>query len=105
MALIRGLTSMYPCPICYVPWQEQSDLSTEHPQRVGQDSEQLIQEARAMRTAAEREELLKDHGLRDVEVSQFMFQSVLYSKVIECFLENQRCRSSRGYLLRSAACR
>ncbi|KAJ7897519.1 hypothetical protein B0H13DRAFT_2234374 [Mycena leptocephala] len=67
MALIRGLTSMYPCPICYVPWQEQSDLSTEHPQRVGQDSEQLIQEARAMRTAAEREELLKDHGLRDVE--------------------------------------
>ncbi|KAJ7814538.1 hypothetical protein B0H13DRAFT_2242753 [Mycena leptocephala] len=46
---------------------EQSDLSTEHPQRVGQDSEQLIQEARAMRTAAEREELLKDHGLRDVE--------------------------------------
>ncbi|KAJ7877138.1 hypothetical protein B0H13DRAFT_2235919 [Mycena leptocephala] len=67
MALIRGLTSMYPCPICYVPWQEQSDLSMEHPQRVGQDSERLIQEARAMRTAAEREEFLKDHGLRDVD--------------------------------------
>ncbi|KAJ7822940.1 hypothetical protein B0H13DRAFT_2241567 [Mycena leptocephala] len=64
MALIRGLTSMYPCPICFVPWQEQSDLSTEHPHRIAEDSKRLIQEARAMRTAAEREELLKDHGLR-----------------------------------------
>jgi hypothetical protein len=60
---------MYPCPICFVPWQEQSDLSIEHPQRVAEDSERLIQEARALRTAAEREELLKDNGLRDVEVS------------------------------------
>ncbi|KAJ7922455.1 hypothetical protein B0H13DRAFT_2230481 [Mycena leptocephala] len=67
MALIRGLTSMYPCPICFVPWQEQSDLSIEHPQRVAEDSERLIQEARVLRTAAEREELLKDNGLRDVE--------------------------------------
>ncbi|KAJ7886048.1 hypothetical protein B0H13DRAFT_1889327, partial [Mycena leptocephala] len=67
MALIRGLTSMYPCPICFVPWQEQSDLSTEHPQRIAEDSKRLIQEARALRTAAEREELLKDNGLRDVE--------------------------------------
>ncbi|KAJ7914598.1 hypothetical protein B0H13DRAFT_2250692 [Mycena leptocephala] len=67
MALIRGLTSMYPCPICFVPWQEQSDLSIEHPQRVAEDSERLIQGARALRTAAEREELLKDNGLRDVE--------------------------------------
>ncbi|KAJ7876625.1 hypothetical protein B0H13DRAFT_2235988 [Mycena leptocephala] len=67
MALICGLNAMYPCPICYVPWQEQSDLSTEHPHRVAQDSESLVQEARTMRTAAEREELLKDNGLRDVE--------------------------------------
>ncbi|KAJ7835622.1 hypothetical protein B0H13DRAFT_2240067 [Mycena leptocephala] len=55
MALIRGLTSMYPY------------LSIEHPQRVAEDSERLIQEARALRTAAEREELLKDNGLRDIE--------------------------------------
>jgi hypothetical protein len=60
---------MYPCPICFVPWQEQPDLSTEHPQRIAEDSKRLIQEARALRTAAEREELLKDNGLRDVEVS------------------------------------
>ncbi|KAJ7824944.1 hypothetical protein B0H13DRAFT_1918851 [Mycena leptocephala] len=67
MALIRGLNAMYLCPICYVPWQEQSDLSMEHPHRVSQDSESLVQEARTLRTAAEREELLKDNGLRDVE--------------------------------------
>ncbi|KAJ7898508.1 hypothetical protein B0H13DRAFT_1884243 [Mycena leptocephala] len=59
MALIRGLTSMYPCPICFVPWQEQSDLSTEHPQRIAEDSKRLIQEARALRTAAEREDSSK----------------------------------------------
>ncbi|KAJ7640190.1 hypothetical protein B0H17DRAFT_1276808 [Mycena rosella] len=41
MALIRGLNALYPCPICFVPWNEQ--------------------------TAAEREQLLKDNSLRDVE--------------------------------------
>ncbi|KAJ6518357.1 hypothetical protein DFH09DRAFT_1264672 [Mycena vulgaris] len=67
MALIRGLQGLYPCPICFVPWNEQSDLSTEHPLRTGKESEEILENARALRTAAEREELLKDHGLRDVE--------------------------------------
>ncbi|KAJ6473447.1 hypothetical protein DFH09DRAFT_891190, partial [Mycena vulgaris] len=67
MALIRGLQGLYPCPICFVSWNEQSDLSTEHPLRTGRHSEKILGDARALRTAAEKEELLKDNGLRDVE--------------------------------------
>lgn len=71
MALIRGLNALYPCPICFVPWNEQSDLSTEHPKRTGQESKMILEKARAFRTAAEREQLLKDNSLRDVEVLNF----------------------------------
>ncbi|KAJ7116962.1 hypothetical protein C8R44DRAFT_832414 [Mycena epipterygia] len=67
MALIRGLQGNYPCPICFVPWNEQSDLSTEHPLRTGKESEEILRNARAKRTLGEREDLLKDNGLRDVE--------------------------------------
>ncbi|KAJ7099080.1 hypothetical protein C8R44DRAFT_642451, partial [Mycena epipterygia] len=67
MTLIRGLNALYPCPICFVPWNEQSDLSTEHPKRTGQGSKMILEEAQTLRTAAEREELLKDNSLRNVE--------------------------------------
>jgi len=73
MALIRGLKGLYPCPICFVPWNEQSDLSTEHPLRTGAESQRILMDARAKRTLAERDELLKDNGLRDVEVIHFFF--------------------------------
>ncbi|KAJ7757236.1 hypothetical protein DFH07DRAFT_868144 [Mycena maculata] len=67
MALIRGLQGLYPCPICFVPWNEQSDLSAEHPLRTGSESQHIVEQARELRTAADREEHLKDHGLRDVD--------------------------------------
>ncbi|KAJ7075495.1 hypothetical protein B0H15DRAFT_925434 [Mycena belliarum] len=67
MALIRGLQGLYPCPICFVPWNEQSDLLADHPLRTGHESQEIVEEARAMRTAAERDQHLKDNGLRDVD--------------------------------------
>ncbi|KAJ7215097.1 hypothetical protein B0H12DRAFT_1205697 [Mycena haematopus] len=67
MALIRGLQALYPCPMCFVPWNEQSDLSTQHLQRTGKDSKETLEQARACPTLAEREEILKDKSLRDVE--------------------------------------
>lgn len=84
MALIRGLQGLYPCPICYVPWQEQSDLSTEHPLRTREESELVLQEARSKRTAAEQDDHLQDHGLRDVEVCTLSESSTrLNSMIIE----------------------
>ncbi|KAF8148996.1 hypothetical protein K438DRAFT_2016359 [Mycena galopus ATCC 62051] len=67
MALIRGLQGLYPCPICFVPWDQQSDLSTEHPLRSSAESQQILEVARAKSTKEEREEHLKDHGLRDID--------------------------------------
>ncbi|KAJ7681176.1 hypothetical protein B0H17DRAFT_1161164 [Mycena rosella] len=67
MALIRGLQALYPCPICFVPWNEQSDISAEHPKRTGQDSKAKLEAARACKTAADREAILKENSLRDVE--------------------------------------
>ncbi|KAJ7708065.1 hypothetical protein B0H17DRAFT_1156022 [Mycena rosella] len=67
MSLIHGLQGLYLCPICFVPWNEQSDLSTEHPLRTGLGSQLIVEEARMKRTALEREEILKDNGLRDVD--------------------------------------
>ncbi|KAJ7613491.1 hypothetical protein FB45DRAFT_1112023 [Roridomyces roridus] len=67
MALIRGLQCLYPCPICFVPWNEQDDLSQEHPKRSATETQEILKEARAKRTVAEKEEILKDHGMRDVE--------------------------------------
>ncbi|KAJ6554445.1 hypothetical protein B0H19DRAFT_1294201 [Mycena capillaripes] len=67
MSLIRGLQGYYPCPMCFVPYDAQSDLSSEYPLRTAEDSEQIITEARALRTAAEREEMLKGRGLRNVD--------------------------------------
>ncbi|KAF8214910.1 hypothetical protein K438DRAFT_1901905 [Mycena galopus ATCC 62051] len=67
MALIRGLQGLYPCPICFVPWDQQSDLSTEHLLRSSAESQQILEVARAKSTKEEREEHLKDHGLRDID--------------------------------------
>ncbi|KAJ6559581.1 hypothetical protein B0H19DRAFT_1069323 [Mycena capillaripes] len=66
MSLIRGLQGYYPCPMCFVPHDAQSDLSSEHPLRTDKGSEQIITEARALRTPGEREEMLKGRVLRNV---------------------------------------
>jgi len=76
MALIRGLKGLYPCPICFVPWNEQSDLSTEHPLRTAMESQHILSDARAKNTVAEREELLKDNGLRNVDVCYSLLLAV-----------------------------
>ena len=76
MALIRGLMGLYPCPICFVPWDEQSDLTTENPLRTGIESQEILKNARAQRLLGEREEILKDHGLRDIDVRLTSFMSL-----------------------------
>ncbi|KAK6988980.1 hypothetical protein R3P38DRAFT_3438975 [Favolaschia claudopus] len=53
--------------ICFVPAQEQSDLSAEHPLRTAEGSKKVLDEARALRTKEEQEEHLKAHGMRNVE--------------------------------------
>jgi hypothetical protein len=69
MALIRGLNGLYPCPICLVPYDQQSDLSKSHTLRTAAHTKGIY-EAGLQVTAVEREELLKSEGLRNVAVRE-----------------------------------
>ncbi|THH16568.1 hypothetical protein EUX98_g9282 [Antrodiella citrinella] len=67
MALIRGVKSLYPCPICLVPHNELANLRKSYPLRTAKQSQQVVEAARQMDTKAEGEELLVQYSLRDVE--------------------------------------
>ncbi|THH28010.1 hypothetical protein EUX98_g6168 [Antrodiella citrinella] len=67
MALIRGVKSLYPCPICLVPHNELANLRESYPLRTAKQSQQVVEAARQMDTKAEGEELLMQYSLRDVE--------------------------------------
>ncbi|KAF8900821.1 hypothetical protein CPB84DRAFT_1815310 [Gymnopilus junonius] len=66
MALIHGLQSYAPCPVCLIPGDELSNLSQAFELRTVEKMKQIYQEAQKM-NAASKEELLKKYGLRDVE--------------------------------------
>lgn len=68
MALIRGLRGLYPCPICFVKSDEQSDISIVPELRSSKHSQETVHTARTL-NAEGGEELLKGFGLRNVEVS------------------------------------
>ncbi|KAJ7824744.1 hypothetical protein B0H14DRAFT_3110853 [Mycena olivaceomarginata] len=75
MALIRGLRALYPCPICYVKRDEQSELSKHADLRTSKESKDTVMQAREL-NAEDREELLKSRGLRNVDN---VFWNVAYS--------------------------
>ncbi|KAJ7241195.1 hypothetical protein B0H12DRAFT_1250508 [Mycena haematopus] len=64
MALIRGLRGLYPCPICFVKSNEQSDLSKISTLRTSKNAQEAVKRARSLNAEA-REDLLKNMGLRN----------------------------------------
>ncbi|KAJ7086268.1 hypothetical protein C8R44DRAFT_650957 [Mycena epipterygia] len=66
MALIRGLRGLYPCPICFVKSDEQSDLTIVPELRDAQHAKESVEKARSL-NAEGGENLLKDLGLRNVD--------------------------------------
>ncbi|KAJ7263191.1 hypothetical protein B0H12DRAFT_1209494 [Mycena haematopus] len=66
MALIRGLRGLYPCPICFVKSDEQSNLSKISTLRTSTKAQEAVKRARSLNAEA-REDLLKDMGLRNVD--------------------------------------
>ncbi|KAJ7933262.1 hypothetical protein B0H13DRAFT_1592438 [Mycena leptocephala] len=68
MTLIRGLRANYPCPICFVNADQQSDLTIISKLRTAQEAKEAIQKARTLNAEA-GEDLLKDLGLRNVDVT------------------------------------
>ncbi|KAJ7841566.1 hypothetical protein B0H14DRAFT_3693937 [Mycena olivaceomarginata] len=75
MALIRGLRALYPCPICYVKKDDQSELSKHADLRTSKESKDTVMQARKL-NREDQEELLKSHGLRNVDN---VFWNVAYS--------------------------
>ncbi|KAJ7707650.1 hypothetical protein B0H17DRAFT_1033442 [Mycena rosella] len=66
MALIRGLRALYPCPVCFVKSEQQSDLTVDAQLRDAQHAKEAVEGARAL-SAEDAENSLKDLGLRNVE--------------------------------------
>ncbi|KAG2110154.1 hypothetical protein BD769DRAFT_1630365 [Suillus cothurnatus] len=74
MSLTRGVRSLWPCPICLVPRDALSDVSTRYPLRTSKDLQAIINLARTKHTLEEREKTLKEYGLRDVDNSLWLIQ-------------------------------
>jgi hypothetical protein len=76
MALIRGTQSLFPCPICLVPNDKQSDLSGTHMLRTAEQTIAHLNVANELPRAADRNTYLQGYGLRDVEVRLFAYTQV-----------------------------
>ncbi|KAH9959379.1 hypothetical protein BGW80DRAFT_1438935 [Lactifluus volemus] len=69
MSLIRGTTSKFPCPVCLVKSDELSNITGTKiwPHRTATQSQELVHQARSLKTAAQRDTFLSEHGLRSVD--------------------------------------
>ncbi|KAG1771613.1 hypothetical protein EV702DRAFT_1181456 [Suillus placidus] len=66
MSLTRGIKSLWPCPVCLVPHDDLLDTLKTYPRRTSDQSQNVVKSARDKETAEEREDMLKQYGLRDV---------------------------------------
>ncbi|KAF8884263.1 hypothetical protein CPB84DRAFT_1750433 [Gymnopilus junonius] len=66
MALIRGLKGSMPCPVCLAPQLNLIDLSETYELRTKELMMKIYERAKKL-NASEKEELLKEYGLRDVQ--------------------------------------
>ncbi|KAF8876252.1 hypothetical protein BD779DRAFT_1677860 [Infundibulicybe gibba] len=65
MALIRGLRSLFPCPICLVPGDQLSNLRVQYRRRTAKGTRATLRAAAKLPGTA-AEETLKQQGLRNV---------------------------------------
>lgn len=71
MSLIRGIKSLFPCPICLVPRDKLSDLSQVYELRTQKNSEALVRDTQGM-TMADAEQKLRNQSLRPVQVCRLL---------------------------------
>jgi hypothetical protein len=68
MGLNLGWGGKFPCPICLVPLDEQSDLAKVHPLRTSETMQKELNDACGNRLAEDCEHHLKNFGLRNIDV-------------------------------------
>jgi hypothetical protein len=77
MSLTRGVTSNFLCPRCLIPNKDQGNPSAHADARTSANMQAVLSRARQQELTA-REETLKSHGLRDVDVCLFFHLSPAY---------------------------
>ena len=76
MALIRGFRGLCPCPVCLVPLKDQRKLTKQYPLRTAESTKAIIKLAKSKRTAVEKEDILKDNGIRAISVSSTLNKKI-----------------------------
>ena len=71
MALIRGVMSNFPCPKCLIPRGKISEFPGPCELRTSENVARTLENARSQRRADEKEAVLIQEGLRDVDVWKF----------------------------------
>lgn len=78
MALIRGSNGKCTCPICYIPSDKTHDLSLSYDLRTVENTKDVL-DVKKYSSISEREEKLKDLGIRPVEVFTIMILHKLHN--------------------------
>ena len=106
MALICGTTSKWPYPICFVGADELSDITKTWPLRTAINTQDILQQAHNIQTVTECEKLLSEHGICDIDVSNFIFHPCAHpnsNTLPECILGPSQLRSAPCTLVRQAS--
>jgi len=96
MNLIRGVMCLFPCPRCFVPKADLSDLSLRFPHRTVEHTQSIREFAQAQTTKGGKEAVLKACGVRDLDVCTIPFSESEFSLTMypECIREDARVRLS-----------
>jgi hypothetical protein len=68
MSLIRGIKCLWPCPVCLVPHNKLLNTLKCYPPQTATQLQEVVKAAQAEVTAEEKEDKLKEYGLRDITV-------------------------------------
>ncbi len=90
MTLIRGVNGLFPCPVCLVPADKQSELGVAplYPLRNQEQARSIVMNASLSNNQKDKE--LKKIGARNVVVSCGPFMRTDSDNVVECALERRR---------------
>ena len=70
MALIRGIKGKLPCSICLIKQEDLWNLLDNSLLCTTKDTKEIIDKARSQAFVTHREEILKQAGLRNIDVSK-----------------------------------
>ena len=94
MALIQGVMSNFPCPVCLIPREQISKFPDPYPLRTSENVAATLEKARCQQLAEDKECILAAEGLRDVDVSYVgCSRSFILMESLECIQDcfQHRC--------------